>query len=244
MTPWRKIAEIVIDAVLGLATLVIVLAAFLVDGRPGTRYVMLGSVLFLAGILKICAVSLLRRRDTLFAQAADDANVVLRLSRPMSDQLAIVVCSWLATAGCVLFSLGGPDLAFSLLSLALAALFGSGAAFATSKLRNPVTLTLSPQGLDYSVFKTGPIAWPDIVAAIPSSVGRVKVIALNLTDETKYLPRNGRLPGSWGNRFLLSTSFAIQPKAFDVSPKLIMRAINTRLSAFRRTERPLLAKTA
>jgi len=244
MALWRKIAETLITALLVLAAAFMTFAAFLPEGRPGTRYVMLGSVLFLAGILKLCAISFLRRRDALFAQAADDANAILRLSRPFSDQIAIVICGWLTASGCVLFSLAGTDLQFIFLSLALAALVGGAAAFATSKLRNPVTLTLSPQGLDYSVFKTGPIAWPDVVAAIPSSVGRVSVIALNLVDETKYLPRSGRLPGSWGNRFFLSTSFAIQPKAFDVSAKLIMKAINTRLSAFGRTESPILAKTA
>jgi hypothetical protein len=244
MTLWRKVAEMFITAFMLFVSAVTILAAFLFEERAAPRFLMLGTVLFLAGILKLCAVSLLRRRDGLFAQAANDASATLRLSRPKPDRLAIVVCGWLAAAGSVLLSLGSSELLPAAAAFFLAALFGGMAAFATFKLRSPVTLRLSPQGLDYSVFKTGPIAWPDILAVNPASVGRVKVIALKLADETKYLPPSGRLPGSWGNRFFLSTHFAFQSRAFGVSSKLIMRAINTRLSAFGRTESSLLAKTA
>lgn len=244
MSAWRGAVELVVTIVLVMILALAILGAYLVEGHSGVEYFVIGTILILGSSIKGVMVALFRRRDGQYAEAASDAGLTLRLSRPLSDRIAIAVCCWLMTAAFVLYGLAMPDLWGAFLSLLLIVAFGGIAGWNTFALRKaPPTLTLSSQGLDYSVFKLGPIAWPDILAARQDNIGRVKVIALKVADEAKYLPPGRRLPGSRGNRFFLSTPFAVQVRAFDVSPRLIIHAIETRLSKYGRPDRVAIAKT-
>jgi hypothetical protein len=90
-----------------------------------------------------------------------------------------------------------------------------------AKLRSrPATLTLSPEGLDYSSFGTGPIPWCDIKSA-EVDLWRPGAIAIELADLAKY---HQRLPESWKAR----NHFA--PWRFGVQPEQMLAAIQLRLT--------------
>jgi hypothetical protein len=211
------------------------------DEPPARRNVAIGFSLFFGSVLNGAAVGFLRRRDVQYKDAANDAGATLRFCRPRRDAVTLFICCLFAAVGCVflLFT----DVPWFLSSFLLLGFGGMAVAgLFTMSRRQPRSLTLSLAGLDYSPFGTGPIAWRDIQRARMSG-GRTTVITLKLVDEAKYL-RAGKKPfWAWGNRLTLRTSFAFIPTALDASPRLIMHAIETRLSKFGRPDHATLAKT-
>jgi hypothetical protein len=201
MTSWRKAVELIVTVVVVGAMTVVLLGVFLVEGRPETRNVAIGIVLFFGAVSKGGAIALLRRRDLKYRQAAEDPAATLRLSRPKSDDRALLGWFSVATAGCVFMLLGGKESPFGWLAPSvLLAIFGTALVMGFVALwrGQRVSLQLSPQGLDYSRFGTGPIAWPDIRAAKLTKLFKTKVITLKLHDEAKYLQRSARLARNVG----------------------------------------------
>jgi hypothetical protein len=96
------------------------------------------------------------------------------------------------------------------------------------------TLKLSPQGLDYSGYACGSIAWPDIESVEADYVSRTFIVTLRLRDEEKYIQRGLRgigLRRRWVRRLLWSP-FSIPTIMFNVSPRWLRRAIQVRLNHF------------
>jgi hypothetical protein len=108
-----------------------------------------------------------------------------------------------------------------------------------AKLR-PFRLTLSPHGLDYTLFKVGPIEWRDILSVRTGEALGTEFISLELTDKEKYFargfPKRGRKPRWLGSGF--SSPFVILPLQLGASARSIVDAIDIRLSTFGHRETP------
>lgn len=93
-----------------------------------------------------------------------------------------------------------------------------------------VTLIVSPAGLDYSLFKVGPIAWSDIRQA---TLVRVLIfnqfIVLDVPNPEKYLGQgtHDRKPRRFRNRF--SSPFVIPAATIDVSVDWLLEVIRARI---------------
>lgn len=94
-------------------------------------------------------------------------------------------------------------------------------------------LTLSPRGLDYSLFKIGLIDWCDIREVRIAGTRHGAVIALDILDEQKYLDRGFKPLPSWMRAFVPSL-FMVRVSTFGVSPEWLRTAIQVRLEAFGR----------
>ena len=241
MSAWRKIAEGLVTAIVVVTLLYVILEESLNDELPARRNFAIGFVLFFGSILNAGAVAFLRKRDAKYEKAANDIGATVRFSRPRSDTVTVLICFLVGAVGSAFLLFSG--VGWFVPSFLLLVFGGFSAASLLAMSRRQVrSLTLSPIGLDYSPFGAGPIAWPDIEKARMSK-GRTTVIALKLVDETKYRQPGRRPFWARGNRLSLGTPFAFLPAAFDASPRLIMHAIETRLSKFGRPDRAALAKT-
>jgi hypothetical protein len=239
MSAWRKIAEGLLTAIAVALLVSVIHGAW--DEPPTRRNLAIGFALLFGSLVVMALVLFLRRRDVQYGHAAQDADATVRFCRPMRDMLTLLIYLLLAAIGAVFLLFAGQEvLVPGALMLAFVGLLLAGFYWRISR---PVpTLTLSPAGLDFSPFNVGPIAWLDIERATMSR-GRATVVKLKLADEAKYL-RPGRRPfWAWGNRLHVRTSFAFIPTLFDASPRLIMHAIETRLSKFGRPDRAAPAKT-
>jgi hypothetical protein len=97
------------------------------------------------------------------------------------------------------------------------------------------SLKLSPEGLDFSGFRTGLIAWADLRTATIKTMGKVRYIALELRDPQKYLARRPKSAWHFLEHFWPSSAFIFNPPAVGVESELILKAIQIRLSAFGQT---------
>lgn len=100
----------------------------------------------------------------------------------------------------------------------------------------PFRLTLSEAGLDYSLFKCGPLDWRDIRSVDVKPYFSSEVVSLELADTEKYfargLPKGNRNTGRYARA--LSSPFVIYPRQLQVSADTLLRAINERVALFGR----------
>jgi len=97
-----------------------------------------------------------------------------------------------------------------------------------------IRLSLSDEGLDYSPFKCGPIAWQDIKGVDVRRFLSSDLISLELMEPEKYFargfPKTGHNIGRHVKAF--SSPFVIAPKQLQATSDSILGAINVRLAVF------------
>ncbi|HNB25802.1 MAG TPA: hypothetical protein PLR41_02505 [Alphaproteobacteria bacterium] len=156
--------------------------------------------------------------------AADPAETVV-LKRSIFS-LLLVSGAFLAFAGaCVIPITQGIDNSTARLWAWLGFLVFCGSAIGIPIRRQFVSLTMSPEGLDYSSFNVGPIRWGDIAEASISRIFRTEYIRLRVVDEERHLGRRSNPIKAW-----LRWRIAIQD--FDVSSQWLLKAIQLRLDHF------------
>ncbi|HWA48014.1 MAG TPA: hypothetical protein VG742_07060 [Dongiaceae bacterium] len=95
----------------------------------------------------------------------------------------------------------------------------------------PVRLILSPHGLDYSLFKIGPIEWRDITAVHVGTMLRSEYVAVEVSDPDKYYAR-GFVRGGRASRWLsdrFPSPFLFIPQQFGANAAAVAEAIRLRL---------------
>jgi len=160
------------------------------------------------------------------AKAAADpaATFVLRLS---GFSTVLVAGTFLSFAvACAIPILQGIDNSTARLWAWVGFVVFGAAAVAIPIRRRFVTLKMSPEGLDYSSFSVGPIAWRDIAEASISRMFRTESIRLRVLDDEKYLGRRLRPMKAW-------LRWRIGVQDFDVSSQWLLKAIQLRLDHFR-----------
>jgi hypothetical protein len=113
----------------------------------------------------------------------------------------------------------------------------AGLALSLIRLQLTVSLALTSEGLDYSLFRIGPISWQDIGSVDVERVLRSDIVVLHLRDEEKYYRRGLKRLTGWA-RFFASTPFMLPDAMFDVSPEWLRHAIEVRLAHFRTADKP------
>jgi hypothetical protein len=97
-------------------------------------------------------------------------------------------------------------------------------------------LSLSEAGLDYSLFKCGPLDWSDIRSVAVKPYFSSEVVSLEVADAEKYfargLPKGNRNTGRYARA--LSSPFVIYPQQLQISADALLRAINERVALFGR----------
>jgi len=185
---------------------------------------------FLGGVL-LSVVQLLDWSAHRHAKAAADpaASFVLSYS---TISLALMSCAFLAFAiAC------GLPLAAGLESSSARGWAWIGlTVFAATAVGAPIqrllfSLTISPSGLDYSAFKTGPIPWQDIDSVSVSRRFRTEAVILQLRDEDKYRQRGSSVSKRW-------LGWPIPETSFDVSAEWLAKAIQLRLDCFGTASKP------
>jgi hypothetical protein len=166
--------------------------------------------------------------------AAADPGATLVLSRSwFSVALMMAMCAALAGACALGLAAGIADPFWRAATWSGLVLFAA-LAFASPLRGRRVRLRLSADGLDYSEFKIGPIAWPDIQSVEERVVLRSAVIALHLSDEQKYFQRGFKRParGLGWTRHLVPSEFLIPEAMFDVPIDWLLAAIKLRLDRY------------
>ena len=94
-----------------------------------------------------------------------------------------------------------------------------------------VTLTLSPEGFNYSLFKTGIIAWPDIRDARLQRYFLNRFIVLDLVEPDKYLSDEHRAALARRPHLMrrFSSPFLIQVVVLDAAPEWLLNVIRARI---------------
>jgi hypothetical protein len=168
------------------------------------------------------------------AAAAADPRATLVLTRSwFSVVVMTAMCAALAGACALGLTAGIIDPFWRAATWSGLVLFA--ALTVVSPLRGRRTcLRLSPEGLDYSEFKIGPIAWADIRSAEERSVLRSATIALHLYDEQKYFQRGFKRPprGLGWTRYVVPSEFLIPEAMFDVPVDWLLSTIQVRLDRF------------
>jgi hypothetical protein len=97
--------------------------------------------------------------------------------------------------------------------------------------RPQVTLTLSPEGLNYSLFKTGTIAWTDVRDARLERYFLNRFIVLDVREPDKYLGNEWR--AGLARRPHLTrrfpSPFLIQVMLLDAAPEWLLNVIRARI---------------
>lgn len=95
------------------------------------------------------------------------------------------------------------------------------------------TLRLSPSGLEYPLFRGGPISWSDIADATVVPLGSPFVVALHLRDAQKYVKRGlSTDPMYLAERFMAGTPFLLPAKLFRLAPSTLVEAVHCRIRTF------------
>jgi hypothetical protein len=166
-----------------------------------------------------------------------DPRSQLVINRSWFSSACYLVALLMLAGACVYGPvLNGPDdfaHFVGLLGLAAWAL----AVLAVSRSQISTALILSSEGLNYTPFKVGTIAWSDIRAAEIACAKQGYVIALHIPDEDKYIRRGFTRIPKWMKVFVPSL-FMVPNATFGVSPKWLRTAIQVRLDHFGAVGRP------
>lgn len=179
----------------GWILMAIVSALFVVGGAvmavsatsAQDRLMPLAGIAFFGSALLIAVVKLRQSRSWLGSTAADfpDRTIVFRRTPAQTAVWIVIFAGMAISGGLMLFA--EPDSIKT--QVAAWIIIAAGVAGPIGFLLRPVRLTLSPDGLDYSGFKIGPIAWGDIlgVELKPNALGQF--VALRIRNQEKYFSR-------------------------------------------------------
>jgi hypothetical protein len=202
--------------------------------RDGLSLTLLASALVCVACTMVAINKLVSTTARSHAAAAADPGATLLLTRSwFSLALMMAMCAALAGACALGLAAGIAGPFWRAATWAGLVLFAAVAV--VSPLRGRRTwLRLSPEGLDYSEFKIGPIAWGDIQSAEEGTVLRSGVIALHLSDEQKYFQRGFKRPprGLGWTRHMVPSEFLIPEAMFDLPVDWLLSAIQVRLDRF------------
>lgn len=219
---------------LGLFVVLFKVAVDVMNGEVRTDH--LGMTLFFGGFVPLSLAMLISPTSWRLRKVVNDPKARLRITR-----------SWYVSAGQLLGALlMGSACAYGLADDSINGLASAGlllfAGFALGIIfaHSTMILTLSPEGLDFSGFRCGPIAWNDIGAVEVRRVFRTYVVNLQLHDEEKYVQRGfKRLGHRWlWTRVFNPSPFSLPSAMFDVSPEWLRRVIQIRLDHFGVASRP------
>lgn len=230
----RRLANIVATVI--LIALVIEMILLATNGRmpEDEKAKMIGGAVFVAAIIFGGVFFRFRRKEVLPLGMIDDPNAIIQIDLPPSEAKAFTAMFLFAAIGCGVMILGGLDGGDQVWPWVGLLLFG-GLSMLSLFRRPTVSLRLSPEGIDHTGFKTGPIAWRDIQSATIKTMGRISYISLDLRNPQEYLARRPRSFRHLLERLPLSKPFVFTPPSAGVSPESIVRAIEVRLSAFGRS---------
>lgn len=213
----------------------------LIAGVPASGYnrLLIGGALVSGAIGMILTVRCMRWRPPQELAAADDPNAIVHLAVRRFEVRSVAIAFLMMAAG---FGFMVFDES-SDFRLHVAGWLGMLCAAAASVMifvtKRPVSLRLSPEGLDVSAFGVGVIPWRDIRSARSIwAFGRVPMVALDLNNEEEYKVRRGGPRSRFLERLLLSSSFTFASPAMEVSCDMLVKAIETRLTAFGRGSQP------
>ncbi|HEX6119884.1 MAG TPA: hypothetical protein VFZ03_10590 [Dongiaceae bacterium] len=194
----------------------------------------LGMTLFFGGFIPTSLVMLVNPTAWRLRHAVRNPNVPVKITRSWVVTVGILIGALLMTSASVYALVSSPaddpSRGLAIFGLVVCPVAGLGAVL----MQVIVALTLSPEGLDFSAFKCGPIAWSDISAVYVQRMFRTYVVAVEVRDEEKYIARGFRRPGlrwRW-TRFFSPSLFSLPSAMFDVSPEWLRRAIQIRLDHF------------
>ncbi len=228
MMPWRRRGMIGFSAVMlslggGLITLLL-----MVDDWQELGSAFFGLAIILAAVGLLGAVRCLNWRRAEEVAAVNDANATVQFTMSRLDLGAIVFAVSLAAIGFCFWVFDG----FFIVIRILGGAGLIGCAFLPVCLlrgRYPPTLRFSPEGLDFSGFGVGAIAWRDIRRAQAGLfLGRAPMVVLELQDEQKYLSRRAKSRRP-------AFGFAFGSPVLELSPDMIVKAIDIRRTAINRT---------
>jgi hypothetical protein len=246
MMPMRRIEHIATVAAFCIATgasvAMLVKVPLSNTGTSDThRSTAIGSALIVGGLITFGIVSYIRHGDRRLYEAASNPAATLRVAHLRWKRIATAICSLMAAAGSavILFD-DTASASFRSSAAGCAAIFGFFA-FGLLALRHSASLVLSPEGLDYSVFGTGPIAWSDIRGVGLKRRFESQLIALDVAREGQYQRR--RAQSRPGGRVRLD-EFTFSPTVVDLDPDIVLRAIEVRISTFGRRPPPAILEQA
>jgi hypothetical protein len=202
--------------------------------RPQVSLQLLAGALATFGVTAVPVMKLGSPTARRHAAAASDPNATLTVRR---SQFALVLMVWafVALAGaCALGLAAGIEDKFWRMATWLGLFLFAALTVITPLNWGRMWLRLSPEGLEYSMFKIGPISWSDIVSVEGRAFLRTTFVALHLRDEQKYFQRGFKRPprGLGWTRHLVPSEFMIPESAFDVPLEWLLSAIQIRLDRF------------
>lgn len=231
----RRIARVVM-----VATLIAVVAELIhmaVTGQvlADKQLGMIGGAIFIVAVVFAAVFSSRRKRPLQLSSLVDDPHAIILVVPSPVDMKVLSFSFLVAGFGCALIALETTaELEDRIWPLAGVVLFVALPVVGLVR-RHSVSLKLSPEGLDFSGFRTGLIAWADVRAATIKSMGKVRYIALELRDPQKYLARRPKSAWHVLEYVWPSSTFTFSPPAVGVEEEVILKAIQIRLSAFGQT---------
>jgi hypothetical protein len=227
----RRLANVVMTMIL-IVVLVYSIRAAVTGQIPHEKQTtMIGGAILMTAIILGGAFLKFRRKRDPEPELINDPNAVIQIGLPGIETVVFATMMLFAAIGCTIMIFGGGlDSVDQMWAWAGVLLFGGLTVFLALR-RQQISLRLSPEGIDYTVFRTGPIAWRDIQAATISTTGKLKQVALDVRNPQKYLARRSR--SFWS--FLEQKPFTFSPPSSGVSPESIVKAIEVRLSTFGRS---------
>ena len=179
------------------------------------------------GMIPISILMLMDPAARRYRHVGSDRTATLIIGRSTGRTIARVLMFGGLAAGALIMALKDSTNVVNWLLLAVFVIFAVLMPF-----RPRVTLTLSPAGLDYSLFKTGIIAWSDIRDARLQRYFLNRFIVLDLVEPDKYLTDEHR--AALARRPHLTRRFAspflIQAMVLDAAPEWILSVIRARIS--------------
>jgi hypothetical protein len=213
-----------------ISSAIVAFNAYLVFTDESTRTSALSLVLIFGGMLPIALMRVVSPMERRYADRKFDRGATLVLGRSIGRTVASSLMFWGLAGGSAIQLAGventGSENWFFLLFFVVFAI-----AMPAMTLWQKIALTISPNGLDYSLFKIGAIPWSDIRSASLERTLLTRFIVLDLRNQEQYL---ARVKQAWEPRQLrtgkrLSSPFALLTASVDTSPEWLLQVIRARL---------------
>lgn len=230
----RKTAILLVTGLMGIFAITAVYSA--------ARQELFGERLSMAGFAIVCAtltISLAlylrnpgtRERD----RNLRDPMATLVITGPLADRRRHLFFSLGVGIGSALIAASGLNDSLNQASaILLAMMFGVAAPAFLLTRPKPRRLAFSLEGIDYSFFNFGPVAWSDLKLVFYSGRPRNAMVLL-VADEEKYLTRlsEGDRNAVNTDRHPMTKGFPISARDLGVQDKLLNTAMDVRMAAFR-----------
>jgi hypothetical protein len=155
------------------------------DGEIDTDHI--GMTLFFGGSIPLAIAMLISPTSWRLNPAARNPQATVLVTRSWTVTAGLLLGLMLMASACI-FALSsaandGGDRSLAIAGLVLLV----GTALGVLFLQLSMSLKLSSEGLEFSAFKCGPIAWRDISAVSVERVLRSNLVSLHVSDEEKYI---------------------------------------------------------